>query len=155
MNIMDADDSISLPAANGKHLKEDLVGANYKNYDFFIVFSHFNSHAMGGFGGAINNMSISIVSSRGKNLIHSASTSSWGAAQDDFLEFMAEATQAVANDRGDSILFINVLNKGYFSEALKRCLSKEVLLMQYILRNVSAVYDQQHMVWRLRWIWRM
>ncbi len=113
VDIMDADGSISLPVANGKHLKEDLVGANYENYDFFVILSHFKGHTMGGFGGAIKNMSIGIASSSGKNLIHSAgaSSSSWGADQNDFLESMAEAAKAVADDRGDHILYINVMNK--------------------------------------------
>lgn len=70
------------------------MGKNYLNYDFTIILSHFKDHAMGGFGGAIKNMSIGIASSNGKRLIHSTktSTTSWGSpAQDDFLESMAEA----------------------------------------------------------------
>lgn len=115
VDIMDADGSISLPVKNGNHLKEDLVGSHYKNYDSFIILSHFKGHAMGGFGGAIKNMSIGIGSSNGKSLIHSAGKSSTGFAmntpQNDFLESMAEAAKAVADDRDKNILYISVMNK--------------------------------------------
>lgn len=113
VDIMDADGEVRLPVKNGKHLKEDIVGSRYLNYDFTIVLSHFKGHAMGGFGGAIKNISIGIASSDGKRLIHSAGTSTtdWGnPAQDDFLESMAEAAQAVIQHCGDNILYINVAN---------------------------------------------
>lgn len=113
VDIMDADETVSLPVKNGKHLKEDVVGSHYENYDFFVILSHFKGHEMGGFGGAIKNMSIGIASVKGKNIIHTAgksSTSMWGGIQDDFLESMAEAAKAVADDRGDNILYINVMN---------------------------------------------
>lgn len=115
VDIMDADGSISLPIENGTHLKEDLVGSHYQNYDFFIVLSHFKGHAMGGFGGAIKNISIGIASSSGKSLIHSAGKQTTGFAMDtpqnDFLESMAEAAKAVAGNKGKNILYINVMNK--------------------------------------------
>ena len=113
VDIMDADGEVSLPVKGGKHLKEDFVGKNYLNYDFTVVLSHFKGHAMGGFGGAIKNMSIGIASSNGKRYIHSAgaSTTSWGSPeQDDFLESMAEAAKAVADHCGDKILYISVAN---------------------------------------------
>lgn len=80
---------------------ENLVGANYKNYDFFIVLSHFKGHRMGGFGGAIKNMSIGIASASGKCLIHSAGVSTTErmlstTPQDDFLEAMAESAKSVS-----------------------------------------------------------
>lgn len=74
VDIMDADGEVSLPVKGGKHLKEDFVGKNYLNYDFTVVLSHFKGHAMGGFGGAIKNISIGIASSGGKAWIHSAGT---------------------------------------------------------------------------------
>ncbi|MHC1771921.1 MAG: DUF362 domain-containing protein [Flexilinea sp.] len=115
VDIMDADGSISLPVAGGTHLTEDMVGANFENYDFVIVLSHFKGHAMGGFGGAIKNMSIGIASSAGKSLIHSAGTSTsgfgMGTRQDDFLESMVEAAKAVADYEGEHILYISVMNK--------------------------------------------
>ncbi len=113
VDIMAAEGEIELPLTGGKHLKHDIVGSHYLNYDFTIILSHFKGHAMGGFGGAIKNMSIGIASSNGKRYIHSAgaSTTSWGSPeQDDFLESMAEAAKAVADHCGDKILYISVAN---------------------------------------------
>ena len=111
VDIMDADGEVALPVKGGKHLKEDFVGSHYLNYDFTIILSHFKGHAMGGFGGAIKNMSIGIASSGGKAWIHSAGKTKgdpWGnlPPQDDFLESMAEAAKAVADHCGDKILYI-------------------------------------------------
>lgn len=115
--IMDAEGEASLPVTGGKHLKEDFVGKDYLNYDFTIILSHFKGHAMGGFGGAIKNMSIGIASSHGKAWIHSAGKTKnpdemWGnlPEQDDFLESMAEAAKAVAEHCGNNILYISVAN---------------------------------------------
>lgn len=117
VDIMDADGEVVLPVKGGRHLKEDFVGRNYLNYDFTVILSHFKGHAMGGFGGAIKNMSIGIASSKGKAWIHSAGKTKdqnkvWGdlPAQDDFLESMAEAAKAVADHCGDKILYISVAN---------------------------------------------
>lgn len=117
VDIMDADGEVALPVKGGRHLKEDFVGLNYLNYDFTVILSHFKGHAMGGFGGAIKNMSIGIASSKGKAWIHSAGKTKnqnevWGdlPAQDDFLESMAEAAKAVADHCGDKILYISVAN---------------------------------------------
>jgi uncharacterized Fe-S center protein len=102
-----------LPIEGGKHLKEDVVGSHFANYDFYVILSHFKGHEMGGFGGAIKNMSIGIASKEGKCLIHTAGKSSlsmWGGAQDDFLESMAEAAKAVADNLKDKILYISVMN---------------------------------------------
>lgn len=117
VDIMDADGEVALPVKGGRHLKEDFVGRNYLNYDFTVILSHFKGHAMGGFGGAIKNMSIGIASSKGKAWIHSAGKTKnqnevWGdlPAQDDFLESMAEAAKAVADHCGNKILYISVAN---------------------------------------------
>lgn len=117
VDIMDAEGETALPVRGGKHLKEDFVGRNYLNYDFTVVLSHFKGHAMGGFGGAVKNISIGIASSAGKAWIHSAGKTKnanemWGnlPAQDDFLESMAEAAKAVADHCGDRILYISVAN---------------------------------------------
>lgn len=115
VDIMDADGEVALPVKGGRHLKEDFVGSHYLNYDFTIILSHFKGHAMGGFGGAIKNMSIGIASSGGKAWIHSAGKTKgdpWGnlPPQDDFLESMAEAAKAVADHCGDKILYISVAN---------------------------------------------
>ena len=113
VDIMDAEGEVELPLKGGRHLTRDIVGSHFLNYDFAIILSHFKGHAMGGFGGAIKNMSIGIASSNGKRYIHSAgtSTTSWGnPSQDDFLESMAEAAKAVADHCGDNILYISVAN---------------------------------------------
>lgn len=117
VDIMDAEGEVSLPVEGGRHLKEDIVGKDYLNYDFTVVLSHFKGHPMGGFGGAIKNISIGIASSKGKAWIHSAGKTTdqhkvWGELppQDDFLESMAEAAKAVADHCGDNILYISVAN---------------------------------------------
>lgn len=115
VDIMDADGEVALPVAGGKHLKEDFVGSHYPDYDFTIILSHFKGHAMGGFGGAIKNMSIGIASAGGKAWIHTAGKAKadlWNhlPEQDHFLESMAEAAKAVADHCGDNILYISVAN---------------------------------------------
>ncbi len=72
VDIMDAEGEVKLPLEGGKHLAYDIVGSHYPDYDFTVILSHFKGHAMGGFGGAVKNMSIGIASSNGKSYIHSA-----------------------------------------------------------------------------------
>lgn len=115
VDIMDAEGEIALPVVGGKHLKEDFVGSHFPAYDFTVILSHFKGHAMGGFGGALKNMSIGIASSAGKAWIHTAGktkTDLWNnlPEQDAFLESMAEAAKAVADHCGERILYINVMN---------------------------------------------
>ena len=113
VDILDSEGEIKLPLEGTEHLKYDIVGSHFPNYDFIVNLSHFKGHAMGGFGGALKNMSIGIASSRGKVYIHSAgeSETQWGnPAQDDFLESMAEAAKAVADHCGDNIIYISVMN---------------------------------------------
>lgn len=117
VDIMDADGEVKLPVTNGKHLKYDIVGSHYPDYDFTVILSHFKGHAMGGFGGAVKNMSIGIASSNGKSYIHTAGKRAttaglWEniAPQDDFLESMAEAAKAVADHCGENIIYISVAN---------------------------------------------
>ncbi len=113
-DIMDADGEMSLPIHGGGHLEEDVVGSHLANYDSIIDLAHFKGHAMGGFGGVVKNMSIGIASSKGKSLIHSAGTETTGygidTPQDDFLESMAQAAQAVATYMGENIVYIDVMN---------------------------------------------
>ena len=118
VDIMDADGEIDLPLKGGRHLTRDIVGSHYADYDFTVILSHFKGHQMGGFGGAIKNMSIGIASSNGKAYIHSAGKTTdpgkvWGdlPAQEDFLESMAEAAKAVMDHCGDKILYISVANR--------------------------------------------
>lgn len=117
VDIMDADGEVKLPLEGGRHLSYDIVGSHYPDYDFTVILSHFKGHAMGGFGGAVKNMSIGIASSNGKSYIHSAgrldtTSGLWDnlAEQDNFLESMAEAAKAVADHCGDRIIYISVAN---------------------------------------------
>jgi uncharacterized Fe-S center protein len=113
VDIMDADGSMSLPVVGGDTLPEDLVGTHFKNYDSFLVLSHFKGHGMGGFGGALKNISIGFASSEGKNLIHAGGKP--GRDKDDehlmFLRCMAEADKAIMDAMGSKIAFVNVMNK--------------------------------------------
>ena len=118
VDILDAEGpDLELPIPNGKRIQKNLVGKDIKNYDSMLVLSHFKGHPMGGFGGAVKNISIGIASSAGKAWIHSAGKTKnaaemWSALppQDDFLESMAEAAKAVADHCGERILYINVMN---------------------------------------------
>ena len=74
VDLMDEEGYISIPVENGKYLKEDLLGKNISKYDSCIVLSHFKGHPMGGYGGALKQLSIGFASSEGKSLIHSAGT---------------------------------------------------------------------------------
>ena len=122
VDLMDEFGEIRIPVKDRKHLKYDIVGEHLANYSFMINLAHFKGHAMGGFGGVLKNASIGVASTGGKAYIHSAGkttdpvltwTPEYLAAdptQDDFLESMAAAAQAVHNYFGDQILYINVMN---------------------------------------------
>ena len=117
VDIMDGEGDMALPVKKGKHLKENFVGKNWRNYDFTVILSHFKGHPMGGFGGALKNVAIGMASSEGKAWIHTAGKSKtvpvdWDNVppQNDFLESMAEACESVFDAAGDNILFINVAN---------------------------------------------
>lgn len=114
VDIMDSSGSMTLPVNGGTHLKKNYVGKHFRDYDSFLVLSHFKGHAMAGFGGAIKNISIGIASSKGKSFIHSGgkSTNGFDGEQDDFLESMAEAGKSVSDslDNGKNIVYINVMN---------------------------------------------
>ena len=113
VDIMDENGSMTLTVTGGSNLTENYVGANFANYDYFVILSHFKGHAMAGFGGAIKNISIGIASSDGKAHIHSGGTggSMWGGDQDAFLESMAEAGKSVVDALDGNILYINVMNR--------------------------------------------
>lgn len=96
-DIMDADGEISIPVTAGRHLTENFVGAHLQHYHCMLLLSHFKGHAMGGFGGALKNMSIGVASAHGKAHIHGVGVPEnlWAADHDAFLECMAEADKAV------------------------------------------------------------
>ena len=117
VDIMDSEGDFALPVRNGLHLKENYVGKHLQNYDSMLMLSHFKGHAMGGFGGALKNMSIGVASSAGKTWIHTAGKTKepkelWDnlPEQDAFLESMAEADESVIDYMKQNIVYINVLN---------------------------------------------
>ena len=106
----------SIPVENGVHLKENLLGKNIKKYDSMLVLSHFKGHPMGGYGGALKQLSIGCASSAGKSWIHSAGIDKdqntvWDhlPEQDAFLESMAEAASSVVKYFKGNMAFINVM----------------------------------------------
>ncbi len=121
VDLMDAEGpDIEIPIKrNAKHLKSDIMGKNFLNYDSMLVLSHFKGHPMGGYGGALKQLSIGCVSTAGKVNIHSAGKYVktkeqdivWGdlPEQDAFLESMAEAASAVVDHFKDNIVYINVM----------------------------------------------
>lgn len=111
IDILDADGDLEIPVEGGVNLTSNKVGSHLENYDSMLVLTHFKGHAMGGFGGAMKNISIGIASVAGKGRIHTGNESTvWQGDQDRFLESMAEAAMSVDNYFGDEILYINVLN---------------------------------------------
>ena len=111
VDILDEKEEIKLPITNAKHLKENYVGKNIEKYDSILVVSHFKGHPMGGYGGALKNISIGLASSYGKAYIHGAGVEEniWTADHDSFLESMAEAASSIMDYKKDKIAFINVM----------------------------------------------
>ena len=111
-----AGDDISFPVIGGKRLTENIVGGRFNDFDFHIVVSHFKGHQMGGFGGALKNLSIGYASAAGKSWIHSAGQtrgvplSRWNWDQNAFLESMAESAKTITDRTQGKILYINVMN---------------------------------------------
>ena len=113
-DIMDEQAELSIPVTNGKHLTENFVGEHLTNYDSMLMLSHFKGHAMGGFGGALKNMSIGVASGHGKAHIHGVGVPAnlWTADHDSFLECMADACKGVMDYMGRrNIVYINVANR--------------------------------------------
>ena len=116
-DLMDAEGpDKTIPVPNGKILKEDYLGKNIEKYDSMLVLSHFKGHPMGGYGGALKQLSIGCASTAGKAWIHSAGrttnqVTTWLKLppQDDFLQSMADAAGAVVNYFGGKMAFINVM----------------------------------------------
>jgi hypothetical protein len=118
-DIMDEEGEIAIPVNGGVHLQnKNYVGSHIKNYDSMLMLSHFKGHAMGGFGGALKNMSIGVASRNGKAWIHSVGRTTnpekmWSLIedQDGFLESMAEADKAVIEYfKKDNMAYINIAN---------------------------------------------
>ena len=117
VDIMDKDDDdLVLTIDKGKVIKENYVGKNIQNYDSMLVLSHFKGHPMGGYGGALKQLSIGCASSRGKAWIHSAGFTKdadilWSnlPKQELFLEAMAESAYSVVDYFKGNMAFINVM----------------------------------------------
>ncbi|WP_343208034.1 DUF362 domain-containing protein [Anaerolentibacter hominis] len=113
-DILDEEGDMPIPVSGGTHLENNYVGGHFKNYDSMLILSHFKGHAMGGFGGALKNMSIGIGSSYGKAVIHGAGDPDkiWTADHDSFLESMADADKSVMDYMGrENILYVSVANR--------------------------------------------
>lgn len=119
-DLMDEEGEMEIPLTGGRHLQgHDIVGTHLARYDSMLMLSHFKGHAMGGFGGALKNMSIGVASRNGKAWIHSVGRTAdpdamWGLIddQDGFLESMAEACKAVMTYfKPQNIVYINVANR--------------------------------------------
>jgi uncharacterized Fe-S center protein len=111
VDILDAKEDMILTIPEGKVIKENYVGKNLENYDSMLVLSHFKGHPMGGYGGALKQLSIGMASSYGKAYIHGAGEVSkiWTADHDKFLESMADASLSVVNYFKGNIVYINVM----------------------------------------------
>lgn len=117
VDIMDSEGpDLALPVEGGRILKENYVGKNLKNYDSLLVLSHFKGHPMGGYGGALKQLSIGCASSAGKSLIHSAGVTDdqtivWNnhAEQNDFCEAMAESAKSVVEYFGGNAAYVSMM----------------------------------------------
>ena len=123
VDIMDEEGEIRIPVKDSTHIKYDIVGSHIDNYDFLIALNHFKGHPMGGYGGALKNLSIGCASPNGKAYIHSSGkmekldiaklwTPEFVGNQDGFLESMAAAAQAVTDHfrSKKGIIYISVMN---------------------------------------------
>jgi hypothetical protein len=113
VDIMDEEGEMVLSVPDGKVIQKNYVGSHLANYDSMLVLSHFKGHPMGGFGGALKNISIGIASSHGKAYIHGAGIEKniWSANHDAFLDSMADAAKSVVTHFGGKMAFINVMCK--------------------------------------------
>lgn len=112
VDLLDAEGpDLKLEIPNGKVIKENYVGKNIVNYDSMLVLSHFKGHPMGGYGGALKQLSIGVASSYGKAYIHGVGVPEdiWTADHDSFLESMADAAGSVVDYFKGNIIYINVM----------------------------------------------
>lgn len=112
VDLLDAEGpDMELEIPDGKIIKKNYVGKDLANYDSMLVLSHFKGHPMGGYGGAIKQLSIGVASSYGKQYIHGAGDldAFWTAPHDSFLEAMADAAKSVIEYFDGKILYINVM----------------------------------------------
>ena len=112
VDLLDAEGpDLKLEYPSGKRIKENYVGKNITNYDSMLVLSHFKGHPMGGYGGALKQLSIGVASSYGKAYIHGAGVPEniWTSDHDSFLESMADAAGTVVDYFKGNIIYVNVM----------------------------------------------
>ena len=112
VDLMDAEGpDIELSIPNGRRIRKNFVGKDLANYDSMLVLSHFKGHPMGGFGGALKQLSIGVASSYGKAYIHGAGVPEeiWTSDHDSFLESMADAASSVVRRFDGNMAFISVM----------------------------------------------
>ena len=112
VDLLDAEGpDLELSIPNGKVITKNYVGRGIENYDSMLVLSHFKGHPMGGYGGALKQLSIGVASSFGKAYIHGAGEPEkiWSADHGSFLESMADAAGSVVEYFGGNILYVNVM----------------------------------------------
>ena len=112
VDLLDAEGpDLELEIEDGKIIKKNYIGKNIKNYDSMLVVSHFKGHPMGGYGGALKQLSIGVASSYGKAYIHGAGIPEniWTAEHDSFLESMADAAKSIIDYFNNNIVYINIM----------------------------------------------
>lgn len=112
VDLMDAEGpDLELEIPNGKVIKKNYVGKNIEKYDGMLVLSHFKGHPMGGYGGALKQLSIGVASSYGKAYIHGAGVPEeiWTADHDSFLESMADAAGSIVDYFDKNLVYVNVM----------------------------------------------
>ena len=112
VDLLDAEGpDLKLEYPSGKRIKVNYVGKNITNYDSMLVLSHFKGHPMGGYGGALKQLSIGVASSYGKAYIHGAGVpeNKWTSDHDSFLESMADAAGTVVDYFKGNIIYVNVM----------------------------------------------
>lgn len=112
VDLLDAEGpDLVLDIPDGKNIKKNFVGKNIVNYDSMLVLSHFKGHPMGGYGGAIKQLSIGVASSYGKGYIHGVGDPAnfWTSDHDQFLESMAESAGSVVEFFKGNVVYVNVM----------------------------------------------
>ena len=111
VNILDSEGDLEVEIKGGKQINKNFLGAKIKDYDSLLVLSHFKGHPMGGFGGALKNISIGLASSYGKAYIHGAGEPEklWTADHDSFLDSMADAAKSVNDMFAGKVAYINIM----------------------------------------------
>ncbi len=111
VDILDEDGEMELSVPKGQKIQKNFVGKHLQKYDSMLVLSHFKGHPMGGFGGALKNISIGLASSHGKAYIHGVGDVNkfWESDHDSFLEAMADASKSIVDYFKEKTVYINVM----------------------------------------------